>query len=151
MVHVKVHNRNFLNLVSVLRHGVAGGNSHVVNKAETIAASFRRVLVVVVIVKGLAEDACMMAWWPSRAESVSVLATHHCVDCLHSCSCGEQCSSPSHLRHSCVTLIEMCDDFVAGMLKFLDLRYHPLDVRKVMDFQNVHHLAGTGCFLNHQR
>jgi len=151
VVHVEVHNRNFLNLVSVLRHGVAGGNSHVVDKAETIAASFRRVLVVVVIVKGFAENACMMAWWPGRAKGVPVLSTHHCIDRLHSCPCGEKCSGPSHLRHCCVALIEMCDDFVAGMLKFLDLRDHPLDVRKVMDFQNVYHLTGTGCFLHHQR
>ena len=73
MMYVKIYDCDLLNLVTILGHGVAGSYSHIINEAKTVAAC----LMGIIIVESPPKNASMVAWRPSRAKSISVLAAHH--------------------------------------------------------------------------
>lgn len=81
MVHVKVNNSYLFNLISVLRHGIAGCYCHIINETEAVAACFSGVIVV----EGPSKDASVVAWWPRSTECVPVLTTHDSVNGLDCC------------------------------------------------------------------
>jgi len=93
VVHVKINDCDFLDLVTILGHRITGRHCHVVDKAKSIAAGF----VWVVIVESPAEDSRMVAGRSRGAKCISVFPAHHCINCLHSCPCGQQRCLPCHL------------------------------------------------------
>lgn len=85
MMHVEINDCDFLDLVAILRHSIACCHGHIIDKAKSVAAGFVRII----IVESPAEDSRMVAWWSCCAKGISIFPTHHCIDCLHSCPCGQ--------------------------------------------------------------
>lgn len=93
MVYVKVNNGDFLNLISVLRHGIAGCYCHIVDETEAVAACFSGVIVV----ESPSKDARMVAWRPRGTECVPVLPTHDSVNSLDGCTSSQEGGLPGQL------------------------------------------------------
>jgi hypothetical protein len=73
MMYVKIYDCDLLNLVTILGHGVAGGYSHIINEAKSVAACLMRII----IMESPPKNARMVAWRPSCAKGIPVLAAHN--------------------------------------------------------------------------
>ena len=88
VMHVEIYYRDFLDLITVLGHGVTCSDRYVIDKAKTVAACLSWVFVVMVIMESLTENACVVPRRSCCTESIPILATHDCVNCLYCGSCS---------------------------------------------------------------
>ena len=87
--------------------------------------------------KGLTEDAGVMAWRPSCTERIPALLGHYLVYGLYGSAGGYQRGLPSFLGGDRVLIVKVTNDFVPRPLQLRYPLHHLLDVVEVVDFENV--------------
>ena len=78
VMHIKVNNSNFLDLLAIGAHDIRGGDSHVVDIAKAIGL----LLIALVVFESFSEYASVMARRPYSTESIFELLRHDLVTCL---------------------------------------------------------------------
>lgn len=149
MVHIKVNNRDFLNLVAILAKRIRCCHCNIVNEAEAIRARFPFVLWVVCFT----EYSSVMPRWACRTESIPNLSCHNFIHSLNCSTSWNQGSFPCLFWRVCVHVIKNTDHFVVRATQLCNVLHHLLNVVEVVDLQYVSYfgsLVHTG-FQNKSR